>query len=237
MAAPAVLYEDNHCLAVNKPPGLLSQGVPHGVPTLEAQVKAYLKDRYHKPGNVYLGIPHRLDRPVSGVLVFARNTKAARRLAEQFQQRQVEKIYWAVVEGDVQPAEGAWEDWLLKVPDEARAERATPDTPGARHALLHYRVLRTGPVGTLLEVRPRTGRMHQIRVQAAVRGWPVVGDVQYGSSKMLGPDDAAPRDRPIALHARSLTFLHPIRYEPLTLTAPPPSFWGELGIPEIEGEI
>src|SRR6516225_7068880 len=129
MAALAVLYEDNHCLAVNKPPGLLSQGVPHGVPTLEAQVKAYLKERYHKPGNVYLGIPHRLDRPVSGVLVFARNTKAARRLAEQFQQRQVEKIYWAVVEGAGPSAEGTWEDWLRKLPDEARAERTDPDAP------------------------------------------------------------------------------------------------------------
>jgi len=235
MSALAVLYEDNHCLAVNKPAGLLSQGVPHGVPTLEAQVKAYLKERYHKPGNVYLGIPHRLDRPVSGVLVFARNTKAARRLAEQFQQRQVEKIYWAIVEGEVQPAEGSWEDWLLKVPDEARAERAAPDTPGARHALLRYRVLRTGVAlaasrqwHTLLEVRPHTGRMHQIRVQAAARGWPVVGDALYGASTLLGPEDAAPRDRPIALHARGLKFLHPIRYEPLTLTAPPPPFWAEL---------
>jgi 23S rRNA pseudouridine1911/1915/1917 synthase len=227
-----ILFEDNHCLVVNKPAGLLSQGVPRGVPTLEAQVKAYVKERYHKPGNVYLGIPHRLDRPVSGVLVFARNTKAARRLAEQFQQRQVEKIYWAVVEGQVAPAEGAWEDWLLKVPDEARAERAAPETPGARHALLHYRVLQTVPAGTLLELRPHTGRTHQIRVQAATRGWPVVGDALYGSQKTLGPADAAPRDRPVALHARALTFLHPIRYEPLTVTALPPPFWAELGIVE-----
>src|SRR5467141_1136603 len=96
-----VLWEDNHCLAVAKPPALLTQGVPPGIPTLEAQVKAYLKEKYHKAGNVYLGIPHRLDRPVSGVVVFARNTKAARRLAEQFHQRQVIKIYWALVEGAV----------------------------------------------------------------------------------------------------------------------------------------
>src|SRR5215468_2606749 len=110
-----ILYEDNHCLAVAKPAALLTQGVPPGIPTLEARAKAYLKERYHKAGNVYLGIPHRLDRPVSGVVLFARNTKAARRLAEQFQQRQVRKTYWATVEGDVQPGEGTWHDWLRKL--------------------------------------------------------------------------------------------------------------------------
>src|SRR6266446_7070998 len=120
-----VLYEDNHCLAVNKPAGLLTQGVPPGIPTLEALAKAYLKERYQKPGNVYLGIPHRLDRPVSGVVVFARNTKAAQRLAEQFRQRQVRKIYWALVEGALVDGEGRWEDWLLKKPEEARSERVS----------------------------------------------------------------------------------------------------------------
>src|SRR5437660_6821523 len=117
-----VLYEDNHCLAVSKPGALLTQGVPPGIVTLESLAKAYLKERYHKKGNVYLGIPHRLDRPVSGVIVFARNTKAARRLAEQFQTRQVRKTYWAVVEssvsGDLPAEEGDWEDWLLKVKEE-----------------------------------------------------------------------------------------------------------------------
>src|SRR5438034_1325906 len=164
-----ILYEDNHCLAVAKPAGLLTQGVPPGIPTLEARVKAYLKERYHKPGNVYLGIPHRLDRPVSGVVLFARNTKAARRLAEQFQERQVTKVYWAAVEGDVEPAEGTWEDWLLKRQQEARSEKVARETPGARHAVLRYRKLGAGGPGvSLLEIRPETGRMHQIRVQAAV---------------------------------------------------------------------
>src|SRR5882762_5689526 len=116
-----ILFEDNHCLAVAKPPALLTQGVPPGIPTLEAQVKAYLKERYHKAGNVYLGIPHRLDRPVSGVVVFARNSKAARRLAEQFQARKVEKTYLAAVEGDLAPEEGVWTDWLRKLPEEARS--------------------------------------------------------------------------------------------------------------------
>src|SRR6516164_7560039 len=126
-----ILYEDNHCLAVAKPAPLLTQGVPPGIPTLEAMVKAYLKERYHKPGLVYLGIPHRLDRPVSGVVLFARNTKAARRLAEQFQTRQVTKVYWAAVAGEVVPIEGTWQDWLLKHPDEARTERVTADRFGA----------------------------------------------------------------------------------------------------------
>lgn len=225
----SILFEDNHCLAVAKPAALLTQGVPPGIPTLEALVKAYLKDKHNKTGNVYLGIPHRLDRPVSGVVLFARNTKAARRLAEQFQQREVRKIYWAVVErsveGQLPPEEGEWEDWLLKIQDEARTERATAATPGARQAQLRFRRLRERPEGALLEIEPRTGRMHQIRVQAAVRGWPLLGDALYGARLPFGPPAAMPRDRVIALHARSLTFLHPIRYEPVTVTAPLPEAW------------
>jgi 23S rRNA pseudouridine1911/1915/1917 synthase len=226
----AVLYEDNHCLAVNKPAPLLTQGVPPGIPTLEGLAKAYLKERYAKRGHVYLGIPHRLDRPVSGVVLFARNTKAARRLAEQFQSRQVRKVYWAVVgpssRGDWLPDEGVWEDWLVKIQDEARSVAAAPDAPGARQAVLSYRVLRRTAEGALLEIEPQTGRMHQIRVQAASRGWPVLGDVLYGSPQPFGPPAELPRDRVIALHARSLTFLHPIRYEPLTVAAPLPPTWG-----------
>jgi 23S rRNA pseudouridine1911/1915/1917 synthase len=227
---PVILFEDNYCLAVAKPAGLLTQGVPPGLPTLEALVKDYLRHRYHKPGNVYLGIPHRLDRPVSGAIVFARNTKAARRLAEQFQQRQVAKVYWAAVEGDVQTPEGVWEDWLRKLPEEARAERSEPGTPGARQAVLRYRRLQPCAGGTLLELRPETGRMHQLRVQAALRGWPIRGDAAYGARLTFGPPAELPRDRIIALHARSLTFLHPIRYEPVTVVAPLPETWRELGI-------
>src|SRR5207302_9339673 len=126
---PLILVEDNHCLAVAKPAGLLTQGVPPGIATLELQVKEYLRLRHGKTGNVYLGIPHRLDRPVSGVVLFARQTKSAQRLAEQFQQRQVTKIYLAAVEGQVQPAEGVWEDWLVKLPEEARTVTAPAGTP------------------------------------------------------------------------------------------------------------
>jgi 23S rRNA pseudouridine1911/1915/1917 synthase len=231
-----ILYEDNHCLAVAKPAPLLTQGVaaesPAGpIPTLEAQVKSYLKERYHKPGNVYLGIPHRLDRPVSGVVLFARNTKAAQRLAEQFQTRQVTKEYLALVEGEVTPLEGAWEDWLRKLPEEARSERVDRDTAGARRALLHYRIVGVNAGCTFLEIRPETGRMHQIRVQAAARGWPIRGDMLYGAQLPFGPPAELPRDRVIALHAHKLTFLHPIRYEPITLVASLPAAWHEVGLP------
>jgi len=226
MAQPlSVLFEDNHCLAVFKPAPLLTQGVPPGVPTLEAMVKEYLKEKYHKPGHVYLGIPHRLDRPVSGVVLFARNTKAARRLAEQFQRHQVRKVYWAVVDGDIAPDAGIWEDWLRKYADEARSAVVDTGDPMARHAVLSYRRLGGGSGWNLLEIVPQTGRMHQIRVQAASRGWPVRGDVLYGSRETFGPAAELPRDRVIALHGRGLTFLHPIRYEPITVEAPLPETW------------
>ncbi len=170
-----ILLEDNHCLAVVKPAGLLTQG-PVGIPTLEALVKAYLKEKYQKPGNVYLGVPHRLDRPVSGVMLFARNSKAADRLAEQFRAHQVTKVYWGVVAGTPYPAEGFWEDWLRKIQDEARAEIAAPNAPGSKHAVLRYRVMKSMDAGTLVEFQPVTGRMHQIRIQAASRGHPLLGD-------------------------------------------------------------
>ncbi len=230
MEAPLhVLYEDNHCLAVAKPAGLLTQGVPPGLPTLEGLAKAYLAQKYSKTGRVYLGIPHRLDRPVSGVLLFARSSKAASRLAEQFRDRTVRKVYWALVEpdlgGGLPPAEGVWEDWLLKNAEEAHTTVATPLTPHARLARLRFRRLSAAAEGALLELEPETGRMHQIRVQAATRGWPVQGDGQYGARQAFGPAAELPRDRLIALHARSLTFLHPIRYEPVTVEAPLPLYW------------
>lgn len=231
LAPLEILLEDGPVLAVNKPAGLLTQGVPQGIPTLESQVKAYLKTRYHKPGNVYLGIPHRLDRPVSGVVVFARNSKAARRLAEQFQQRQVRKLYWGVVERAPDPPDGTLTDWILKLQDQARAEIVTPRTPRARECTLRYRTLATTAEHTLLEIELETGRMHQIRVQFASRGWNVVGDFVYGARSSLLPERSSdPRAEPIALHARSLTFLHPIRYQPVTVAAPIPTSWRSLNV-------
>jgi 23S rRNA pseudouridine1911/1915/1917 synthase len=227
----SILYEDNHCLAVNKPAPLLTQGVPAGgIATLESLVKDYLRQKHGKTGRVYLGIPHRLDRPVSGVVLFARQTKSAQRLAEQFQNRQVTKTYWAAVEGNVEPAEGLWEDWLVKIADEARSVCATAEAPGARRATLRYRRLAATPDGTLLELCPETGRMHQLRVQAAIRGWPIQGDQWYGARLQLGLTSTQPRDRVIALHAHRLTFLHPIRFEPITVEAPLPEWWRDLGL-------
>jgi 23S rRNA pseudouridine1911/1915/1917 synthase len=220
-----VLYEDNHCLAVDKPAGLSTQAPP-GVPSLELQVRAYLKEKYQKPGKVYLGVPHRIDRPVSGVVLFARQTVSAQRLAEQFRDRQVQKLYWALVEpsatGEVPAEEGTWEDWLVKIPQQARSQRVEPGTPGAKQARLRYRRSLVGEAGALLEIEPETGRMHQIRVQAASRGWPVRGDELYGARLPFSPEG---EPRAIGLHARTLVFLHPVRYEPVTVSAPLPDLW------------
>ena len=245
-----ILCEDGPLLAVNKPAGLLTLGAKPGVPTLERQVKQFLKEKYHKPGNVYLGIPHRLDRPVSGVVVFARNSKCAARLAEQFRERQVRKVYWALVERPPDPAEGELVDCLLKAPDQARVEIVPADTPGAREARLKYRILQGHPefrisnsecarlhgnegqtTRTLLELEPLTGRTHQIRVQLAGRGWPIIGDLQYrATTRLVEPPASDPRDAPIALHARNLTILHPVRYDSLTVTAPLPANWNAMGV-------
>jgi len=212
-----VLFEDNHCLAVAKPAGSLSTHFQGREETLDRAAKAYLKEKYQKPGQVFLGIVHRLDKPVSGVLLFARTSKAAARLAEQFRQGSVEKVYWAVVEGEIGREAGSLEDWLKKDRDAGRVEVLEPRTPGSRQALLHYQRRAVHGGLTLLEIRPQTGRTHQLRVQLAHHGHPIYGDAKYGSIRTF--------DRVIALHARSLTFLHPVRYEPITLTAEVPRNW------------
>ncbi len=252
MSELAILYEDPHLIAVNKPAPLLTQA-PEGVPSLESLVKAYIKAKYAKPAGVYLGVPHRLDRPVSGVIVFARNTKAAQRVHAQFHERLVRKVYWALVEGTVTPDSGVWEDWLRKIPDESRTVRAEPNEPGAKQATLEFRVLkeerqplprplpeaerggnlsgspsplwREGLAGTLLELAPLTGRMHQLRAQTALRGHPVLGDSAYGSARDFGPPAELPRDRVIALHARRLTITHPFTKQEMTFEAPLPAYW------------
>lgn len=212
-----ILYEDSHCLAIAKPAGCVSAHYQGGPETVDRMVKGYLKEKYKKPGNVFLGIVQRLDRPVSGVLLFARTSKAAARLAEQFREGTIEKVYWAVVEGELAVNAGSLEDWLLKDPDSRRVEVVEPDTPGARQALLHFQKRAVHGGLTLLEVRPQTGRTHQLRVQLAHHAHPILGDCRYGSIHTF--------DQAIALHARALTFLHPIRYEPITLTADVPRSW------------
>ncbi|MFO0823829.1 MAG: RluA family pseudouridine synthase [Gemmataceae bacterium] len=219
-----VLFEDHHLLVVNKPAPLLTQA-PEGIPNLEVMAKAYIKQKYTKPAGVYLAVPHRLDRPVSGVVCFARNTKAAQRVHQQFEEHHVRKVYWALVEGEVKPEAGVWDNWLKKTPEVARVEQAQQGEPGAKLATLEFRVLQRFPDHTLLELSPLTGRMHQLRVQSAWRGHPVLGDDMYGSTRAFGPTAELLRDRVIALHARSLTISHPFTKQQLTFVAPLPTYW------------
>ncbi|MBX7102814.1 MAG: RluA family pseudouridine synthase [Gemmataceae bacterium] len=212
-----VLFEDNHCLAVAKPSGVPSAHFDGGAATLDLAAKAYLKSRYNKPGEVFLGIVHRLDKPTSGVLLFARTSKAAARLSEQFRSGAIDKTYWAIAEGEIRPAAGTWDDHLRKDPATALVRVVDPSAEGAKAARTHYSTLGFADGMSWLELRPQTGRTHQLRVQLATRGHPIVGDYQYGS-EIVFPGGAA-------LHARSLTFLHPIRAEPITLTAPLPRRW------------
>lgn len=214
-----ILLEDNHIVALNKPSGWPSAHFDGKDETLDRVVKAYLKEKYAKPGNVFLGVVHRIDKPVSGVLLFARTSKSASRLSEQFRENLVEKIYWAVVETGTKklPPAGTFEDWLRKDTNEGVVEVVEANRHGAKQALLHYSVLAEHDGLSLLEIRPQTGRTHQLRVQLSSRGFPIYGDRKYGSRFAFG--------NAIALHARSLTFLHPIRQEPVTLIADVPRPW------------
>jgi len=219
-----ILYEDNHCLALNKPAGWPTTHFDGTDETVDRLVKAYLKEKHNKPGNVFLGVVHRLDKPTSGVLLFARTSKAASRLSAQFREGGIEKTYWAVIEpsGGRQPSvfhqdSGSLEDWLKKNDAIARVEVVPPETYESQFARLLFTVKARHEGLTWLELRPHTGRKHQIRVQLASRGSPIYGDAKYGSPHTFG--------RAIALHARSLTFLHPVSKEPISLTADLPSPW------------
>jgi 23S rRNA pseudouridine1911/1915/1917 synthase len=214
---PEILYEDNHCIAVAKPSGCLSTHFQGHEETVDRSVRHYLKEKYHKPRNVFLGNVHRLDKAVSGVLLFARTSKAAARLSEQFREGTVEKVYWAIVEGRMDQNAGTLEDWLRKDDEHRRVVVTAPRAEGAKQALLHFSRKASHGDLTWLEVRPQTGRTHQLRVQFAHHGHPIFGDARYGSIHVFGPA--------IGLHARSLTFLHPVRYEPVTLTAELPRGW------------
>ncbi len=212
-----ILYEDNHCLAINKPAGYLSTHYQGKEETLDRQVKAYLKEKYNKPGNVFLGIVHRLDRLVSGVLLFARTSKAAARISEQFREGTVEKVYWSIVDGIVENRAGSFDDWLRKNKTTRRVDIVEPLSKGSRQALLHYTRRAEHQGLSWLELRPQTGRTHQLRAQLAHHGYPIYGDAKYGSIRIF--------PKAIALHAHSLTFLHPVRYEPITLVAELPRPW------------
>lgn len=210
-----ILYLDNHLLVVNKPAGILAQGDITGDADLLTLSKTYLKQRFHKPGNVFLGLVHRLDRMVSGVTVFARTSKAAARLSAQFRDHTVEKKYMAIVEGRLQGA-GACRDYILK--GDRKSQIVTPKTPGAQYAQLLWNVLEQKTSVTLLEITLVTGRHHQIRAQLSGMGNPVLGDRKYGSKENF-------YQKNIGLHCFLLSLEHPVRKETLTWKAPLPVFW------------
>jgi 23S rRNA pseudouridine1911/1915/1917 synthase len=222
MKAPPleVLYEDNHLLALSKPAGLATMGLRDSHATLLAAAKEYVKQAYSKPGNVYLGVLSRLDAPVTGIVLFARTSKAAARLTEQFRERQVQKTYWALVEGHA-PEEGECVDWVIKDERHRRMHVASPGQAGAQEARLTFRRLALLSADSLLEITLETGRKHQIRLQLARRGHPIVGDLKYGSRR--------PFARGIALHARRLVIEHPVRREPLAIVARLPDYWPRIG--------
>lgn len=209
-----VLYEDNHIITAIKPAGVLSQGDGSDSPDILTILKAYIKEKYEKPGEVYLGLVHRLDRPVSGVMVFARTSKAASRLSEQIRQRKVDKIYRCVVDG-VLEGEGRLENYIYK--DEARNMVTVTDTekPGFKASYLDYKALSSKDGMTLVEVKLGTGRSHQIRAQMAHSGYPLIGDQKYGKKDI--------RTKDIALEAYKLSFEHPVKREFITFEAPIPS--------------
>ena len=215
--SPRVVYEDNHLLVVDKPAGMLCQGDDTGDRTLLDWGRRYVKHRYDKPGAVYLGLAHRLDRPTSGLVVLARTSKALSRLQPMFAKREVEKTYLAVVLGSVEERPRTLAHWLRHDPSVKRvrvhtSERKAGD--GAKRAELDYRLLGRVSARSLLEVRPATGRRHQIRAQLASVGYPIEGDLRYGARVPLD-------DRSIGLHAYRLRFAHPVGKAPLDVRAAP----------------
>jgi 23S rRNA pseudouridine1911/1915/1917 synthase len=220
-----ILYDEGPCLVVNKPPGVLTQA-PAGIDSMEVRVKEFYREREEKEGNIYLGLPHRLDRPVSGAIVFARHVRAAQRLSTQFENRTVTKVYWAIVEGGVESDEGTWTDYLHKRHGMSQSIVVSEGDPRGKIAIMRYRVLgRIDSVGTWLEVELETGRTHQIRVQCASRGHAVLGDSQYGAMVPFGKQFEDERRRAIALHARQLGFNHPMTNEPVDVIAPLSAAW------------
>ncbi len=231
-----VLLEDAPLIAVNKPAGVVVQGAAADEVSLADSVRAFLKAKYNKPGDVYLGIVHRLDRPVSGVTLFSRNSKGAARLSAQFAEHTVEKVYWALVEGQLALGTGTLEHWLVsrehqpvvQVFDQPPRATVAAGREVPRQSILHYRVIREAELQlaarqSLLEISLVTGRTHQIRGQLAHIGHPIVGDRRYGATTILGRAQDA--DRSIGLHARRLTVQHPVRGTPVVIEAPLPSTW------------
>lgn len=211
-----VVYEDNHIIIVNKQSGEIVQGDKTGDTPLSDIVKQYIKDKYNKPGNVFLGVVHRLDRPVSGLVVFAKTSKALSRLNEMFRTGDVHKTYWAIVKkNDIAP-EATLTDWLTRNERQNKSYAHNREVPGAKKAVLSYKVRSVSDNYMLLEVRLMTGRHHQIRCQLAHMGCPIKGDLKYGSPRS-NPDGS------ISLMSRRVEFVHPVSKETIAVEAPVPN--------------
>lgn len=210
-----VVYEDNHIIIVNKKSGEIVQGDKTGDKPLSDLVKEYIKEAYAKPGNVFLGVVHRLDRPVSGLVVFARTSKALSRLNDMFRNGDVHKTYWALTKNPPQQPEGTIDSWLVRNEKQNKSYSYDHEKSGAKRAILKYRVIGASDNYTLLEVRLLTGRHHQIRCQLASIGCPIKGDLKYGA-KRSNPDGS------ISLLARRVEFVHPVSKQTITAEAPLP---------------
>ena len=211
-----VVYEDNHIIVVNKTSSEIVQGDKTGDTPLSETVKEYIKEKYAKPGNVFLGVTHRLDRPVSGLVVFAKTSKALSRLNDMFRLGEVKKTYWAIVKERPEELEGELTHWLVRNEKQNKSYAYDKERPNSKKAILRYKLIGHSQNYHLLEVDLQTGRHHQIRCQLAKMGCPIKGDLKYGSPRS-NPDGS------ICLHARRVTFVHPVSKEVIDLTAPLPS--------------
>ena len=210
-----VLYEDNHIIVINKAAGEIVQGDKTGDKSLCDTMKLYIKKKYAKPGNVFIGLPHRLDRPVSGIVVFAKTSKALERLNRMFSEGSVKKIYWAMTKEKPQQPEADIDSWILRNEKMNKSFSYPKEVKGAKRALLHYKQIDASQNYNLIEVELKTGRHHQIRCQLASIGCPIKGDLKYGA-KRSNPDGS------ISLHARYIEFIHPVSKELIAITAPLP---------------
>lgn len=210
-----VIYEDNHIIIVNKTASEIVQGDKTGDTPLSETVKQYLKDKYQKPGNVFIGVTHRLDRPVSGLVVFAKTSKALSRLNEMFKKGEVQKTYWAVVKNSPKELEGELVNYLVRNEKQNKSYAYEKEVPNSKKAVLDYRLIARSDYYYLLEVDLKTGRHHQIRCQLAKMGCPIKGDLKYGAQRS-NPDGS------ICLHARRVRFVHPVSKELIELEAPLP---------------
>ncbi|HET6225377.1 MAG TPA: RluA family pseudouridine synthase [Bacteroidia bacterium] len=211
-----VLYEDNHIIAINKRPSDIVQGDKTGDTPLSDFVKKYLKEKYNKPGEVFVGTVHRIDRPVSGIVLFAKTSKALARLNQMFQTKEIQKTYWAVVKNKPPHKSGKLIHYLKKNEAKNMSKAFEKETQGALRSELEYELIAQSDNFSLLEIRPLTGRHHQIRVQLSAMGSPIKGDLKYGF-------DRSNKDASIHLHARKVEFIHPVKKEPVVITAPPPN--------------